>query len=198
MGQCTINNQRPPLQSNIQYSFEYVRFLGHKIPVPTAIGMASLYANHKDGFLGKATSTGTTLKASSKVGATQAFPLARLWGKNPLLLRVTRLDTSQSVKVAADDRGPYEKRENGNTCEFIAHRQRAIDLTFAAGRQIDFSDGALRVKIQPELGTAWPPRNQQELDGWIARFPAFQTAAGTKALQALKELDKKRKDIRYL
>ncbi len=180
MGQCTVNNQAPSLRSDIQYFFEYVTFQGKSIPVPTAVGKASLYGNNKDGFLGKKTATGTPLRPNSKIGAIQAFPLARLWGRAPLQLNITRTDNQEKVKVAADDRGPFETKKHGNKCEFVAHSKRVIDLSFAAGKAIHFTSGIIEVNIQPELGTAWPPKNEKELAGWVARFPGFQTAAGKK------------------
>lgn len=185
MGQCTVNNQAPSLRSDIQYFFENVTYQGKLIPVPTALGKASLYGNAKDGFLGKKTATGATLTARSKIGAIQAFPLARLWGRTPLQINITRTDSHAKVKIAADDRGPFEPRKNGNNCELVAHTQRVIDLSFAAGKAIHFTSGIIEVSVQPELGTSWPPKNEKELTGWIARFPGFQTEEGKKIAQEL-------------
>lgn len=187
MGHCTVSNKAPPLRSEIQYFFEFISYQGQSIPIPTAIGKASLYGNSKDGFLGKKTATGTPLKAESRIAAIQAFPLAKLWGRNPLKLQISRTDTNENVLVTADDRGPYEAIKKGKKCEMVPHSKRVADLSFGAGKIIHFTSGIINIKIRPELGTSWPPKNQKELDGWIARFPGFQTEQGKKIAEELKK-----------
>ncbi|GEM_PF-6897740 len=196
---CTVKNSPPSLSGPIRYVFEYLVHQGHRIGVPTAYGKASFYANAKDGFQGRQTSTGIQLTAQSQIGATQAFPLARLWEASPLRLHITRADNSKKVVVFAEDRGPYERRDLSNgKCEYIPHSQRVIDLTYAAALKLDFiRQGDTEVKVQPELGTSWPPRSEKELKVWILRFPAFRTKEGQRiAAQWLAKLQKRDSDAK--
>ncbi len=89
-------------------------------------GIASYYA---DAFHGRKTASGALYHKDKLTAAHKNLPFGTI-------LRVTRLDNKQSVKVTVNDRGPYIKG-------------RIIDLSKAAAKKLDLiTDGKARVKIE--------------------------------------------------
>lgn len=95
-------------------------------------GFATYYA---DRFHGRQTAYGERYDRAAFTCASKDFP------KNSLL-RVTRLDTRESVVVRVNDRGPFGKKDY------------VIDLSYAAAAQIDMiRDGRVRVSVE-KIGTS--------------------------------------------
>lgn len=95
-------------------------------------GFATYYA---DRFHGRQTAYGERYDRHAFTCASKDFP------KNSLL-RVTRLDTRESVVVRVNDRGPFGKES------YI------IDLSYAAAAKIDMiRDGRVQVKVE-KIGTS--------------------------------------------
>jgi rare lipoprotein A len=92
----------------------------------TQTGMASWYG---PGFRGKKTASGERFWPIKKTAAHKTLPFGTV-------VKVTRLDTGQSVRVVINDRGPY------------AHG-RIIDLSRRAARKIDMvQSGTARVRVK--------------------------------------------------
>ena len=91
---------------------------GPKTPVET--GLASWYG---PGFAGKPTASGEPFRPARRTAAHPKLPFGTV-------VRVTRVDTGQSVRVVVNDRGPYKKG-------------RIIDLSRKAARRIDLIDEAV-------------------------------------------------------
>jgi len=102
-------------------------------PTPTnQEGFATYYA---DRFHGRQTAYGERYDRAAFTCASKDFP------KNSLL-RVTRLDTRESVVVRVNDRGPFGKES------YI------IDLSYAAAAKIDMiRDGRVQVTVE-KIGTS--------------------------------------------
>jgi len=91
----------------------------------TQTGEASWYG---PGFRGKPTASGERFRPWKRTAAHKTLPLGTV-------VRVTRLDNRESVRVVINDRGPYAKG-------------RIIDLSKGAARRIDLiDDGTAPVRI---------------------------------------------------
>jgi len=96
----------------------------HRPPAET--GKATWYG---PGFAGKPTASGVPFRPGRRSAAHRTLPFGTV-------VRVTRLDTGQHVRVVINDRGPYAKG-------------RIIDLSKKAARRIDLIDaGVATVKIE--------------------------------------------------
>jgi len=89
-------------------------------------GKASWYG---PGFRGKPTASGERFVPRKKTAAHRTLPFGSV-------VRVTRTDTGQSVRVVVNDRGPY-----------VAGR--VVDLSKGAARRIDMlDDGVVPVELK--------------------------------------------------
>ncbi len=89
-------------------------------------GQASYYSN---AFAGKRTASGETYKPSAFTAAHRTAP----FGTH---IRVTNLNSGQSVVVRINDRGPF-------------HKARVIDMSYAAAKSIGLHrSGTARVKLE--------------------------------------------------
>ena len=90
------------------------------------VGNASWYGSK---FHGRRTSNGDIYDMYSMTAAHKTLPI-------PTYVRVTRLDTQQTIIVRVNDRGPF-------------HDQRIIDLSYAAAVKLGFSDsGTAKVLVE--------------------------------------------------
>lgn len=93
---------------------------------PPETGKASWYG---PGFRGKPTASGVPFRPWKRTAAHRTLPFGTV-------VRVTRLDTGERVRVVINDRGPYAKG-------------RVIDLSKKAARRLDMLDaGVATVEIQ--------------------------------------------------
>lgn len=93
---------------------------------PPETGKASWYG---PGFAGKPTASGVPFRPSRRTAAHRTLPFGTV-------VRVTRTDTGDHVRVVINDRGPYS-------------RGRVIDLSKKAARRIDMLEaGVAPVKIE--------------------------------------------------
>jgi rare lipoprotein A len=93
---------------------------------PVQTGKASWYG---PGFRGKPTASGEKFRPSRRTAAHKTLPFGTV-------VKVTRVDTGQSVRVVINDRGPYAAG-------------RVIDLSRRAARRIDMiSDGVAEVELK--------------------------------------------------
>lgn len=100
-------------------------------------GTASWYGKK---FHGYATSSGEIYDMYEMSAAHRSLPL-------PTFARVTRLDTSKSVIVRVNDRGPF-------------HSERVIDLSYAAASRLGLTDhGTGRVKVEAIDPDQWLARH---------------------------------------
>ncbi len=105
-------------------------------------GEASWYG---PGFDGRKTASGETFDMHQMTAAHRTLPL-------PSFIRVTHLETQQSVIVKVNDRGPY-------------HSNRILDLSYAAARRLGIT-GTARVAIEPvEGGPTGQARAGKQLPG---------------------------------
>lgn len=112
--------------------------LGKEAIVAVQEGIASYYA---DEFNGKKTSSGETYDMYSFTAAHREFPFGTK-------VRVTNLENGRSVIVCINDRGPFKK-------------DRIIDLSFAAGKQIGLiANGTARVRLEV---LQWGPTQEDSL-----------------------------------
>ena len=89
-------------------------------------GMASWYG---PGFRGKPTASGVRFRPRRRTAAHKALPFGTV-------VKVTRTDTKQSVRVVINDRGPYAAG-------------RIIDLSKRAARKLDMlQDGVAPVEVR--------------------------------------------------
>lgn len=96
----------------------------HRGPVET--GKASWYG---PGFRGKPTASGVPFRPARRTAAHRTLPFGTV-------VRVTRTDTGEHVRVVINDRGPHVPG-------------RVIDLSKKAARRIDMlDDGVAPVKIE--------------------------------------------------
>lgn len=96
------------------------------VHAPVETGLASWYG---PGFRGKPTASGEPFRPSRRTAAHKAHPFGTV-------LKVTRVDTGQSVRVVVTDRGPYVDG-------------RIVDLSRRAARNIDMiDDGVVQVEVQ--------------------------------------------------
>ncbi|MFT4977305.1 MAG: rare lipoprotein A [Myxococcota bacterium] len=94
--------------------------------VPTQVGMASWYG---PGFRGKPTASGVRFRPGRRTAAHKTLPFGTV-------VKVTRTDTTDSVRVVINDRGPYAGG-------------RVIDLSKRAARKVDMlDDGVVPVEIR--------------------------------------------------
>ncbi|MGC8896704.1 MAG: septal ring lytic transglycosylase RlpA family protein [Bacteroidota bacterium] len=111
---------------------------GKEAVVAVQEGIASYYA---DEFNGKKTSSGETYDMYSFTAAHRELPFGTK-------VRVTNLENGRSVIVRINDRGPFMK-------------DRIIDLSFAAGKQIGLiANGTARVKLEV---LQWGPTEKDSL-----------------------------------
>lgn len=97
---------------------------GARKPVET--GQASWYG---PGFRGKPTASGRPFRPWKRTAAHKSLPFGTV-------VKVTRLDTGESVRVVITDRGPFVKG-------------RIIDLSRRAARRIDLvDDGVAPVEVK--------------------------------------------------
>jgi rare lipoprotein A len=90
------------------------------------VGNASWYGSK---FHGRRTSNGDIYDMYSMTAAHKTLPI-------PTYVRVTRVDTQQTIIVRVNDRGPF-------------HDQRIIDLSYAAAVKLGFSDsGTAEVLVE--------------------------------------------------
>lgn len=87
---------------------------------PTQEGVASWYG---PGFAGKPTASGEPFRPWRRTAAHRSLPFGTV-------VRVTRVDTGESVRVVITDRGPYAKG-------------RVIDLSRKAARRLDMIDAGV-------------------------------------------------------
>ena len=91
-------------------------------------GVASHYGDG-DGFNGKKTATGTKFDLNGMTAAHKTLPL-------PCIIRVTNLENGRSVKLKADDRGPF-------------YNERVLDVSRKAAQLLGFyKKGLARVRVQ--------------------------------------------------
>ena len=96
----------------------------HKAPPQQ--GKASWYG---PGFAGKPTASGVPFRPSRRTAAHRTLPFGTV-------VKVTRTDTGEHVRVVINDRGPYAK-------------SRVIDLSKKAAKRLDMLDaGVAPVKIE--------------------------------------------------
>lgn len=93
---------------------------------PTNLGKATVYSRR---FNGRHTASGERFDPEALTAAHRTLPLGTT-------VRVTRLDTGNSVVVKINDRG-------------VGFRGRIIDLSPAAARRIGMRGGAARVSVEP-------------------------------------------------
>ncbi|MCA9794548.1 MAG: septal ring lytic transglycosylase RlpA family protein [Candidatus Eremiobacteraeota bacterium] len=95
-------------------------------PVWAEEGLASYYA---DKFQGRPTASGQPYDRQALTAAHRTHPFGTR-------LRVTRLDTGQSVEVVVNDRGPHNP-------------ERVVDLSRKAAEELDLiRDGVIRVEVE--------------------------------------------------
>jgi rare lipoprotein A len=95
-------------------------------PNAAEFGKATYYANS---FQGKKTASGQPYDRGQLTCAHKSYPFGTL-------LRVTRLDTQNSVEVRVNDRGPYAEGY-------------VIDLSYSAAEAIDMiKNGVVKVKVE--------------------------------------------------
>jgi rare lipoprotein A len=95
-------------------------------PAYSETGMASWYG---PGFHGRQTASGEKYDQYQHTAAHRTLPL-------PSIVRVTRVDTGESIKVRVNDRGPF-------------HGNRIIDLSKAAANDLRMiGSGTARVKVE--------------------------------------------------
>lgn len=95
------------------------------VPVDQA-GAASWYGRE---LAGRPTASGEPFRPARRTAAHRTYPFGTV-------LRVTRVDTGESVRVVVNDRGPYAKG-------------RVLDLSRRAARKLDMIDvGVTRVEIR--------------------------------------------------
>jgi len=100
--------------------------IGLGVQAQEEFGIASYYA---DAFHGRKTASGALYHKDKLTAAHKDLPFGTM-------IKVTRLDNKQSVKVKVNDRGPYIKG-------------RIVDLSKAAAKKLDLiTDGKARVKIE--------------------------------------------------
>lgn len=93
---------------------------------PVQTGKASWYG---PGFRGKPTASGETFRPRKRTAAHKSLPFGSV-------VKVTRVDTGESVRVVINDRGPYAAG-------------RVIDLSRRAARRIDMiNDGVAEVELK--------------------------------------------------
>ncbi|MFT5684118.1 MAG: rare lipoprotein A [Myxococcota bacterium] len=93
---------------------------------PVQTGKASWYG---PGFRGNATASGETFRPRKRTAAHKTLPFGTV-------VKVTRTDTGESVRVVINDRGPYAAG-------------RVIDLSRRAARRIDMiNDGVAQVELK--------------------------------------------------
>lgn len=108
-------------------------------------------------FHGHQTSNGETYDIYQFTAAHKSLPL-------PSYVKVTRLDTNQSVVVRVNDRGPF-------------HAGRIIDLSYAAASKLGIDKlGVAKVEVE----VLQPPKNESER--WL-QVGAFQDKERALALQ---------------
>ncbi len=96
----------------------------HRAPPQT--GKASWYG---PGFAGKPTASGVPFRPARRTAAHRTLPFGTV-------VKVTRVDTGQHVRVVINDRGPYAKG-------------RVIDVSEKAARRLDMIDaGVAPVEIR--------------------------------------------------
>lgn len=89
-------------------------------------GIASYYAGE---FVGRPTASGEIYDPTAMTAAHRRLPFGTT-------VRVTRLDTQQSIVVRINDRGPFK-------------RGRIIDLSRGAARRLDMiQDGIVEVRLE--------------------------------------------------
>jgi len=94
-------------------------------PAFVQVGIASWYGPH---FNGKPTADGERFNKNAMTAAHRTLPLNSY-------VRVTNLANNRSVIVRINDRGPYK-------------RNRIIDLSAAAARELGIHDGIARVRVE--------------------------------------------------
>lgn len=100
--------------------------LGCAAKAPIETGKASWYG---PGFAGNPTASGEPFRPSRRTAAHKTLPFGTV-------VRVTRTDTGESVRVVINDRGPYAAG-------------RVIDLSRRAARKIDMIDaGVVPVQVK--------------------------------------------------
>lgn len=93
---------------------------------PVQTGKASWYG---PGFRGKPTASGEKFRPRKRTAAHKTLPFGSV-------VKVTRVDTGESVRVVINDRGPYAAG-------------RVIDLSRRAARRIDMiNDGVAEVELK--------------------------------------------------
>ena len=93
---------------------------------PVQTGKASWYG---PGFRGNPTASGETFRPRKRTAAHKSLPFGSV-------VKVTRVDTGESVRVVINDRGPYA----------AGH---VIDLSRRAARRIDMiNDGVAEVELK--------------------------------------------------
>jgi rare lipoprotein A len=116
------------------------------------IGLAAYY---NDKLQNKKTASGEPYDKDKYTGAHKTLPFGTI-------VRVTRLDTNESVEVKINDRGPYSKG-------------RIIDLSRVAAEQIDLvRAGITKVKIEVIPNDAPPPvpsAAPEKPDGGVVEKP---------------------------
>lgn len=112
-----------------------------RLPCPAWLLLATLACAHRPppqqgkaswygpGFAGKPTASGVPFRPSRRTAAHRTLPFGTV-------VRVTRTDTGEHVRVVINDRGPYAKG-------------RVIDLSKKAAKKLDMLDaGVAPVKIE--------------------------------------------------
>lgn len=93
---------------------------------PVETGQASWYG---PGFAGKPTASGETFRPGRRTAAHKTLPFGTV-------VKVTRTDTGESVRVVINDRGPYKAG-------------RVIDVSEKAARRLDMKDaGVVPVEVK--------------------------------------------------
>ena len=141
---------------------------------PTETGIAVFYADY---LHGQSTALGEIYNKYELTCAHRTYPLGSL-------LRVTRLDTKQSVTVRVNDRGPYAEGL-------------LIDLSWAAAKQIGLiRSGKAKVQVQKIGYSATNPHNPNKPTGDKYKYagnPAFSDSNTEFTARGATSVKKKKK-----
>ena len=118
------------------------------------LGTASWYGTK---FHGRRTSNGNIYNMYLMTAAHKTLPI-------PTYVRVTRLDTQQTIIVRVNDRGPF-------------HNQRIIDLSYAAAVKLGFSNSGTAEVLVEAIDASLPlPTNNEKAYLQIGAFDNPESA----------------------
>lgn len=142
----------------------------------TQTGMASWYGK---AFHGKPTASGEIFNMYALTAAHTQLPL-------PSYVKVTRLDTADSVVVRVNDRGPF-------------HGNRIIDLSYAAAKALGMErSGTAKVKIDVvNTHDAIEQQPSQPQPVAIRSAPYLQVGAFASEVNAMRRYDELHQELGY-